>query len=91
MRFMETSKYEREDSSGTPTWASLMAGIGLVAAVLGGVIDLVTHGNLPWPEGAFQNPDVLVPVIALLMSFLAVFVLGEVLRLAPRDVTAEDD
>ncbi len=62
-----------------------------MAAVVGGAMNLVTHGNLPWPEGAFQNPDVLVPVIALLMSFLAVFVLGEVLRLAPRDVRAEDD
>jgi hypothetical protein len=88
---METSEYERDDSQGAPTWASLIAGIGLVVAVLGGAMNLVTRGKLPWPEGAFQNPDVLVPVIALLMSFLAAFVLGEVLRLAPRDVRAEDD
>jgi hypothetical protein len=65
--------------------------MGLITATVAGAMSLVLHGALPWPEGAFQDPDVLVPVIALLMSFLAVFVLGEVLRLAPRDVTAEDD
>jgi hypothetical protein len=91
MRFMDSSEYERDGFQAAPRWANLSAGVGLGAAVVGGAVNLVAHGELPWPEGAFQNPDVLVPVIALLMGFLAVFVLGEVLRLAPRDVTVEDD
>jgi hypothetical protein len=88
---MGTGGYESDVPRAGTSWATVLSGIGLGVATIAGAMSLVSHGNLPWPEGAFQDPDVLVPVIALLMSFLAAFVLGEVLRLAPRDVRVEDD
>ena len=84
---MSPGEYEHPSRS---SWATVLSGVGLGAGSLAGALDLVRHGRLPWPDGAFQNPDVLVPVIAVLMGFLAVLVLGEILSLAPRDVTTDD-
>ncbi len=89
MPAMSTGEYEHTPRV-KPSLATVLSGVGLSAASIAGAADLVRHGRLPWPDGAFNDPDVLVPVIAVMMGFLAVFVLGEILRLAPRDVTTDD-
>jgi hypothetical protein len=66
-------------------------GLGLLAAVGAGAADLIGHGRLPWPDGALQNPDVLIHTIIFLLGVLAYMVMHRVFQFAAVNDTSRDE
>lgn len=65
-------------------------GLGLLAAVGVGAADLISHGRLPWPDGALQNPDVLIHTIIFLLGVLTYMVMHSVFQFAALNDPSQD-
>jgi hypothetical protein len=60
-----------------------VAAIVLGLSALGGAIDLIARGQLPWPEGFFADPGRQQMLVTLILTGVLVGTLNEIIRRFP--------